>query len=370
MIYRFDDLRIERTPASRRGEVDYARLGFGEHFSDHMFTLRHVDGEWREPQIVPYAPIAVSPSCLALHYGQSVFEGLKAFRGVDGKVRIFRPDRNAARMRDSCRRLCIPALPDGWFEAAVEEIVHFDHEWIPTRRGEALYVRPLIFAEDSHLQVRPSLHYRMLIFTAPVANYYDRSAGAVSLKVQNRYTRAAPGGVGYAKTASNYAAALYPGHESREEGFDQALWLDGVEHRYVEEVGQMNIFFDFEGRVATPELRGTILPGVTRDSVLALLRARGIEVEERRIGIDEVLARIGDGTLREAFGAGTAAVISPIGRIGYEGRMHEINRGVPGPLATDLYDTVIGIQLGELPDRHGWNRVLDVAPLGAAEAAD
>ena len=364
-----DDLRIQRAATSRLAEVDPSRLGFGDHFSDHMFSLRYCDGAWGQPEIVPLAPVQVHPASLALHYGQSVFEGLKAFRGVDGKVRVFRPDRNAARLRESCRRLCIPLLPDGVFEAAVEEIVRIEHAWIPTGRGEALYVRPLVFAEDAHLQVRPSTRFRLLVFTSPVANYYDRSAGAVALKAQSRYTRAAPGGVGFAKTGGNYAAALFPATESIAEGFDQALWLDGTEHRYVEEVGQMNIFFDFEGRAATPDLRGTILPGVTRDSVLALLRDRGIEVEERRIGIDEVLRRSEDGTLREAFGAGTAAVITPIGRIGYEGKMHDINGDKSGPLGAELYDELIGIQRGEREDRHGWNRIVtpEAAPAQAAD---
>jgi branched-chain amino acid aminotransferase len=364
-----DDLRIQRAATSRRSEVDPSRLGFGDHFSDHMFSLRYRDGAWGHPEIVPLAPIPLHPGCLALHYGQSVFEGLKAFRGVDDKVRVFRPDRNAARFRESCLRLCIPALPDGVFEAAVEEIVRVEHEWIPTGRGEALYVRPLVFAEDGHLQVRPSSTFRLLVFTSPVTNYYNREAGAVALKAQSRYTRAAPGGVGFAKTGGNYAAALFPATESIAEGFDQSLWLDGAEHRYVEEVGQMNIFFDFEGRVATPDLRGTILPGITRESVIALLRDRGIEVEERRIAIDEVIRRSKDGTLREAFGAGTAAVITPIGRIGFEGKMHEINGGASGPLGAELYDALIGIQLGEREDCHGWNRIvdLDAAPAQAAD---
>ncbi len=364
-----DALRIRPAAASRRSGVDPSRLGFGDHFSDHMFSMRCHDGSWGQPEIVPLAPVPVHPGSLALHYGQSVFEGLKAFRGTDGRVRIFRPDRNAARLRDSCRRLCIPPLPDGAFEEAVEAIVRMEHEWIPRRRGEALYVRPLIYAEDAHLQVRPSARYRLLVLTSPVTNYYNRAAGAISLKAQSRYTRAAPGGVGFAKTGGNYAAALFPATESIAEGFDQALWLDGIEHRYVEEVGQMNIFFDFDGRVATPELRGTILPGITRESVLTLLGDRGIKVEERRIAIDEVVRRSEDGALREAFGAGTAAVITPIGRIGFEGTTYEINGGSAGPLGAELYDALIGIQLGEREDRHGWNRIVELDP-APAQAAD
>ena len=366
-----DDLRIQRAARSRRAEIDFSRLGFGDHFSDHMFSMRYRDGKWREPEIVPLAPVPIHPGCLTLHYGQSVFEGLKAFRGTDGRIRIFRPDRNAARLRESCRRLCIPPVPEEVFQGAVEEIVRTDHDWIPGGRGEALYVRPIVFAEDAHLQVRAAEEYRFLVITAPVPNYFDRAAGAIALKAQNRYTRAAPGGVGFAKTGGNYAASLFPASESIAEGFDQALWLDGVEHRYVEEAGPMNVFFDFDGRVATPELRGTILPGVTRESVLTLLRGRGIEVEERKIAIDEVIRRSEDGTLREAFGTGTAAVITPVGRIGYEDKVYEVNGGAAGPLGADLYDTLVGIQLGEREDRYGWNRVIDpaAAPV-TAHAAD
>ncbi|MCH9670687.1 MAG: branched-chain amino acid aminotransferase [Gammaproteobacteria bacterium] len=349
------DLRIQRTPQSRRSTVDYTSLGFGNVFSDHMFTMRYFDGAWQQPEVVPYGPIGVEPGCLSLHYGQSVFEGLKAFRGPDDRVRVFRPDMNAKRFQDSCERLCIPPLDDGVFEAAVRELVRIDHEWIPTERGQALYIRPIVFALESHLEVRPASSYLFMIIAAPVRTYYERDAKAVALKVQDQFTRAAPGGVGFAKTAGNYAASLLPGDESRREGFDQALWLDGAEHKYVEEVGQMNIFFDLGGTVVTPELRGTILPGITRASVLQLLSDRGVRTEQRRIEIGELTAAIENGELREAFGAGTATVVAPVGKLAYQGQTYEINRGEAGPLTGALYDEILGIQLGEIPDRHGWN---------------
>ncbi|MEM7251650.1 MAG: branched-chain amino acid aminotransferase [Pseudomonadota bacterium] len=350
-----EDLRVQRAPSSRRDETNFEQLGFGNVFSDHMFTMKYFDGEWRQPEITPYGPLAIDPGCLSLHYGQSVFEGLKAFRGKDDKVRVFRPGMNAKRFEDSCERLCIPALPAGLFEEAVRELVRLDHEWIPTGRGEALYIRPIVFALESHLEVRPANNYLFAIMTAPVRNYYDADIKAVSLKVQDRFTRAAPGGIGFAKTAGNYAASLFPGDESRREGFDQALWLDGAEHKYVEEVGQMNIFFDLNGTVVTPELRGTILPGVTRASVLQLLADRGIETAERRIPIEELTVAIANGDVREAFGAGTAAVVAPVGRIAYQNQSFLINGGEPGALTNQLYEEIVGIQLGEVPDRHGWN---------------
>jgi len=370
-----DALRVEHTARSRLPEVDFEHVGFGNVFSDHMFSMRWTDGEWRGPEVLPYGPISLEPGCVALHYGQSVFEGLKVFRGHDGLIRVFRSDRNEARLQASCERLCIPSPPAGTLDLAIDELVTLDHQWIPAgsaqgsasaSRGRALYVRPLLFAEESHLEVRPAARYRLLVMTAPVRTYYAGGFSTVALAVQDRYTRAAPGGVGYAKTAGNYAASLLPGDQSREQGFDQALWLDGAEHRYVEEVGQMNIFFVIDGRVVTPALRGSILPGVTRDSVLTLLADRGIQAEERLVEIQEVLDRIADGGLAEAFGAGTAAVIAPVGQIGFQGKRHEINDNSAGPIATLLYDDLLGIQLGERPDTHGWTRVVPLPSLSAA----
>ena len=348
------DLRVQRVSKSRLLDVDFSALGFGNTFSDHMFTLRYFDGSWREPDIVPYGPISVEPGCLALHYGQSVFEGLKAFRGKDARVRLFRADMNARRFFDSCERLCIPFVDAGVFEAAIQELVRLDHRWIPNQRGQALYIRPLVFALESHLEVRPADNYLFVIMTAPVRTYYDGQFRAVALRVEDKFTRAAPGGIGFAKTAGNYAASLYPGNQSRQEGYDQVLWLDGAEHKYIEEVGQMNIFFNIDDTVVTPALHGTILPGVTRMSVVELLSDRGLQVEERRIEIAELIKAIDHGRLREAFGAGTAAVIAPVGQIAYRGKSYVINENQAGPLSRSLYEEILGIQLGEVADRHGW----------------
>jgi len=357
-----NELRIQRVSSSRILQVDFDRLGFGDVFSDHMFSLRYFDGAWQTPEIIPYAPISVEPACLALHYGQTVFEGLKAFRGVDGQIRLFRPDRNEVRLESSCLRLCIPPLPRGMLELAIRKLIWLDHAWIPHRRGQSLYLRPLIFAEESHLGVRPASRYRFLLMTAPVGNYHPGGMEAIGLKVKERFARAAPGGVGGAKTAGNYAASLLPARESHDEGFDQVLWLDATTQAQVEEVGHMNIFFHLAGRVVTPALNGTILPGVTRESVLALLREHGYTAEERPIAIREVIDGACDGTLAEAFGTGTATVIAPVGRIGYREHTYEIHGNRPGPLAEWLYGQLLGIQHGELADPHGWTVNLGLPP--------
>jgi len=323
--------------------------------------MRCEDGEWREPEIVPYGPLPMEPGIAMLHYGQSVFEGMKAFRGEDGSVRLFRPDMNYKRLKSSCIRLCIPPLEEEHFLGGIEALLRLDEAWVPDRPGHSLYIRPIIFGTEQHLEVRPSKTYRLVIYTAPVKNYFDTANEGVSLKVQEKFTRAAPGGTGYAKTAANYAAALYPGEQAQQEGYTAALWLDGLEHRYVEEVGQMNIFFKLGDTVVTPALRGTILPGVTRDSVITLLKDWGITVEERQIGIDEVMDGIRDGTLDEAFGAGTAAVVSPVGRINHGKETLDIGERAAGPLTRRLYNTITGIQTGQLDDPHGWSRVVEMS---------
>ena len=354
------DLKIQRVEKSRLGSVDFGNLGFGDVYSDHMFSMLYDDGRWHSPEILPFGPISLPPASAALHYGQSVFEGLKGFMGVDGVVRVFRPDRNARRFRDSCARMCIPAVDDAVFYRAIDELVKLDHRWIPRRRGQAFYIRPLIVATELQLEVRPARRYRFLVMTAPVRAYFDTEAAAVALSVEERFTRASPGGTGDAKTAGNYGASLFPGQNANAAGYAQVLWLDGIEHRYVEEVGAMNIFFRFRDRVVTPALRGTILPGVTRDSVITLLRDRGLEVEERMVSIDEVIDAIRSGELVEAFGAGTAAIITPVGRIACRGEEWTINDNVSGELTRELYDAITGIQLGEIEDRHGWNRLIPV----------
>ena len=355
------DLQIHRVEESRLGSVDFDSLGFGNVFSDHMFSMVYENGAWRAPRILPFGPISLPPASATLHYGQAVFEGLKAFMGGDGVVRVFRPERNARRLRDSCERMCIPPVDEPVFHRAIEELIRLDHAWIPRKRGQAFYIRPLVVATEAQLEVRPARSYRFLVMTAPVRAYFDADMNAVALRVEERFTRASPGGTGSTKTAGNYGASLYPGQVASAAGYAQVLWLDGIEHRYVEEVGAMNIFFRFRDCVVTPKLRGTILPGVTRDSVITLLRERGTEVQERQVSLDEIVAAVRSGDLLEAFGAGTAAIIAPVGKIACRGEELVINAAAAGELTRELYDTITGIQLGEIEDRHGWNRLVRIA---------
>lgn len=353
-------LPVTRVTQSRLSEVDFEHLGFGAVFSDHMFSMHYSDGAWRQPEIIPYQTLALEPGVAMLHYGQTVFDGFKAFRGQDGEVRIFRPDMNARRLYNSCQRLCIPMMPldelADLVTGATRELIRLDHAWIPRARGQSLYVRPLIIATEATLEVRAANSYHFMIMTSPVGSYFGDQRQGVSLRVEDRYTRAASiGGLGAAKTAANYAASLLPGAESRELGFDQVLWLDSNEHRYVEEVGAMNIFFKIGGEVVTPPLGGSILPGVVRDSALILLREWGIPVQERRIAIDELADAFDAGQVEEVFGAGTAAVICPVSSIGYQGETHKVPGSTPGEVTRRLYDEITGIQYGKLPDRHGWN---------------
>ena len=345
---------------SRLSQVDFDNLGFGAIFSDHMFSMDYGDGEWRNPRIHPYETLALEAGVSMLHYGQTVFDGYKAFRGVDGEARIFRPDMNARRLHDSCRRLCIPIMDLEQMReimiSATRELIELDHGWLPSQWGHSLYVRPLVIGTEATLEVRAANSYRFMIMTAPVGSYFTNLQKGVSLRVEDKFTRAASvGGLGAAKTAANYAASLLPGFESREQGFDQVLWLDSDEHRYVEEVGAMNIFFKINGTVVTPPLGGSILPGVVRDSVIALLKGWGLPVEERRISIDEIAQAFRSGTIEEVFGAGTAAVICPVASIGYKGEIFQVATAPPGELTQRLYDEITGIQYGKLPDPHGWN---------------
>ena len=351
-------LPITPVRQSRRAAADFNNLEFGNVFADHMFSCEFSDGRWHDAQIVPYGPVSMEPGALCLHYGQAVFEGLKAFKGVDGISRVFRPDKNADRLQQSCERLCVPAIDKEMFCSAIEQLVAVDEKWLPSRRGESLYIRPLIFATESNLVVKAADRYLFLIITAPVKEYFSRQGGGVSLRAEPKYTRAAMGGTGFAKTGGNYAATLRPGTDSVEQGFDQTLWLDGRDHSYVEEVGQMNIFFKIGDTFVTPPLKGTILPGVTRDSVLTLLKDHGEKYEERPISMEEVIAAYDKGELKEVFGAGTAAVIAPVGRIGYGDTTLTFD-AAPDNLASKwLYESIVDIQTGAAEDTHGWNRIV------------
>ena len=357
-----DGLVIRRAGRSRLAELDLDRLVFGEVFSDHMFSTIYRDGAWRGPEIVPYGPIEIEPGAMTLHYAQMAFEGLKAFLGVDGRVRLFRPDRNARRLRLSCRRMCIPEIEERDFIEAVTRLVDIDRGWISDRPGFGLYVRPVVFSAEPHLEVRPSNSYRFIVMTCPVGAYFRTGDTGLSLKVEDQFARTAPhGGVGETKTSANYATTFLAGRQARDEGFDQVLWLDGGEHRYVEEAGLMNVFFRIGDRVVTPALNGAILPGVTRESIVTLLEDRGIAVEERSVGIDEIVAAFDGGALEEVFVTGTAAAVLPVGRLNFGGRDLIPKLAETAPLTGSLYEELTGIQYGRLDDRHGWTRPVEMS---------
>lgn len=330
------------------------KLAFGETFSDHMFMMNYTDAKgWHNPRIVPYQPFPCDPGMIVFHYGQATFEGLKAFH-AGGRLQLFRPQANIARMNKSNERLCIPPLDPEDHLQAIKTLVSLDRRWVPRTSGTSLYIRPTIIATDPYIGVRVSKTYLFYIITGPVGAYYKEGVNPVKILVEDEYVRAAQGGLGEAKTPANYAASLLSGEKAKHKGFTQVLWLDGVERKWVEEVGTMNICFVIGDEVVTAPLAGTILPGITRDTVLTLCRDWGMKVSERKLSIDEVMAAAEDGSLKECFGTGTAAVISPVGSLTYKNKTIAVNNGQVGPLAQKLYDTITGIQYGRIPDPHGW----------------
>ncbi len=347
-------MEIIKIPESRIGQVDFDNLGFGEVFSDHMFSMEYEDGVWGSHRIIPFGAIEVSPALSSLHYGQIVFEGLKAFRTTEGSINIFRPEKYHERLKSSCRRLCIPEIELSTFMEALKTLIGLDRNWVPHKRGASLYIRPFIFATDHSLGVRVSASYRFLIITSPVDSYYKNGFEPVSLVTSGKYAKAVRGGLGAAKTPANYAATLLAVSEAGKRGYAQVLWLDGVERRYIEEVGAMNIFFLIDDELVTPQLDGTVLDGVTRDTVIQLAGDMGMDVTERRISIDEVIDAAQSGRLKEAFGTGTAAVVTPVGELRHEDITISINNGKTGPLTKSLFEEIRAIQHGERPDRHGW----------------
>ncbi|OEC02069.1 branched-chain amino acid aminotransferase [Lysinibacillus sphaericus] len=331
------------------------QLGFGQFFTDHMFIVDYTEGMgWHDPRIIPYQPLSIDPSAMVFHYGQAVFEGLKAYATVDNGVLLFRPDRNFNRLNHSNERIVIPAIDEELALEALKQLVTLDREWVPTAPGTSLYIRPFIIATEPHLGVHPSNSYQFIIIMSPSGSYYKEGINPVKIMVEQHFVRAVVGGTGEAKTAGNYASALKGQEIAHKEGYSQTLWLDGKEHRYIEEVGSMNIFFKINGTVITPALNGSILPGITRDSMLHVLKAKNIPVEERRISIDEVVEAYHNGTLEEAFGTGTAAVISPVGELKWRDEKILINNGEIGEISQMLYDTLTGIQNGTLEDSFGW----------------
>jgi branched-chain amino acid aminotransferase len=349
-----DGIRITRTTSPKAKPKD-SELGFGQVFTDHMFLLDYQEGKgWYDGRIEPYGPLALDPATAFLHYGQGLFEGLKAFRGRDGRIRLFRPGKHVERLNRTATRMCIPTIDPDTVLTSWTTLVGLDRDWVPSTVGTSLYIRPTIIASEPFLGVRPARGYLYYVILSPVGAYYAEGMSPVKIKVIDRYVRAVAGGLGEAKTAANYAASLYAAEEAKHEGFTQVLWLDGVERKYIEEVGTMNIMMRIGDEVITPPLAGTILAGVTRDSALALLREWGMRVSERPISIDEVVAAAHRGTLKEVFGTGTAAVISPVGELSYRGERIVVGSGGIGEVTQKLYDTIVAVQYGTAPDPRGW----------------
>ncbi len=348
-------IRVEKTINPKPLPEPENPLKFGTIFTDHMFIMNYETGKgWHDPRIVPYQPVVLEPSAMVFHYGQEMFEGLKAYRADDGRILLFRPDMNAKRTNHTNERLCIPKIPEEDFVQAVKELVKIDAAWIPNRKETSLYIRPFIIATDPFLGVRPSDTYLFMIILSPVGAYYPEGLNPVKIWIEDDYVRAVRGGIGEAKTGGNYVASMAAQLKAHEEGYSQVLWLDGVERKYIEEVGAMNIFFKIRGTVLTPMLNGSILPGITRNSVIALCKEWGLPVEERRISVEELYEASKNGDMEEVFGTGTAAVISPVGHLRFQDHVIQIQDGGIGELSQKLYDTVTGIQLGRIPDIRGW----------------
>lgn len=340
---------------NRKQKPDTSNLAFGHYFTDHMFILDYdADKGWHSARIVPYQPIALDPAAKVFHYGQTIFEGLKAYKKADGTVVTFRPSKNFERLNRSNERLSIPPIDEKLALEALRQLIVLDQDWIPSEEGTSLYIRPFVIATEPQLGVNASQKYMFMIIMSPVGSYYEEGINPVKIFVESHYVRAVKGGVGNAKTAGNYAASLKAQEEAHDKGYSQVLWLDGVQRKYIEEVGSMNIFFRIGGKVVTPALNGSILDGITRRSIIELLQYWGEPVEERQISIDEVIEAQKNGTLQEIFGTGTAAVISPVGELSWNGEKFTVQDGNTGELSAKLYDTLTGIQRGKLEDPFGW----------------
>lgn len=336
---------------TRIDEVDFENILFGDICSDHMFIADYADGQWQDLQIVPYEDINISPSTSGLHYGQSIFEGMKAYKDRDGNPQLFRPEMNQLRFNKSAARMAMPDVPKEIFMNGLLEILKLDHEWIPYDEGSSLYVRPFMFADNENIGVRPAAYFKFIIFTCPVGPYYQ---GPVKVTLSDKYTRAFSGGVGSAKAAGNYGATMLAVREANEQGYDQILWTDGVEHKYIHECGTMNVFFIIDGKVITPELNDVVLDGITRDSLIRLFKDRGIEVEQRAVSVDEIYEASQAGTLQEVFGTGTAANIAHITEIGYEKGDMILAAQNSESLSVQIAKELNDIKIGKIPDRHHW----------------
>ena len=353
------EIRFEKNTAPKQ-KPDSSTLGFGKFFTDHMFMMDYSAEEgWHDARIIPFGPLAIHPACTALHYGSEIFEGLKAYRRADGKVQMFRPMENIRRMNNSAERLCLPQIPEEMALEVLTKFVATEQEWTPSASGTSLYLRPFMFGNDETLGVHAVHHATFVIIASPVGSYYKEGINPVKIMIEDEDVRAVRGGTGYAKCGGNYAASNRAGERAEKKGYSQVLWLDGVERKYIEEVGAMNVMFKIDGKIVTPMLSGSILPGITRKSCIEVLKKEGFEVEERLLSIDELDAALKNGKLEEAWGCGTAAVVSPIGELCYKDNKYIINDGKIGAVTQKLYDTLTGIQWGAIEDSFGWTYAID-----------
>ncbi len=345
------DISVTRAETSKIDQVDFDNIEFGKVYSDHMFVTDYTDGQWSDLRVEPFAQMSFSPALAALHYGQSIFEGIKAYKSAEGEAILFRADKNAARFNKSAERMCMPTIPEEIFISGIAELLKLDRDWIPDRPGTALYIRPFMFASDEFIGVRPSEKYTFCVFTGPVGGYYSKP---VRVKIEKEFVRAAEGGTGFAKTAGNYAASLYPAQLAKQQGYDQLIWTDSKTHQYIEEAGTMNIMLVIDGKLVTPPTGTTILDGVTRDSILSLARDWGMEAEERRISVKEIIQAIEGGTLSEAFGAGTAATVAHIAAIGHEGQDYELPPVAQREFSNKVLNALDDIKYGRSEGPQGW----------------
>lgn len=347
-----NNIHISKTENSRLSTVDFNNLPFGKIFSDHMFEMDYFDGKWQTPTIVPFGSLDIHPATSALHYGQAIFEGLKALKGDNGEVLMFRPEMNIRRFNESAKRMCMAEIPEELFLEALTTLLDLDRDWVPSNEGQALYIRPFMIATDEYVGIRPSERYKFIIITCPVGAYYS---DPVKVKIETYYTRAAEGGVGRAKAAGNYAASLYPAQLAAEEGFRQLIWTDAKTHKYIEEAGTMNVVFVINNTIITPdESKDTILKGITKRSVLEIAKDWGYKIEERPVTVEEVIAAINGGTLQDAFGAGTAATIAPISHIGFEGTTYELPSVEGREFSNKVKEYITNYKKGREEDKFGW----------------
>lgn len=350
-----EQIKLELTKNPKTKPDMEGKLPFGVNFSDHMFLMNYVEGQgWINPRIVPYGPIELEPSCMVFHYAQEIFEGMKAYRTADGTIQLFRPSENFKRMNNSAERLCIPKVDVDFCVEALKKLVSIDKDWVPSAPETSLYIRPFIIAIDNHVGVHASKTYLFCIILSPSGSYYAEGINPVKIMIEDEDVRAVKGGTGFTKCGGNYAASIRAGERANKNGFSQVLWLDGVHRKYIEEVGSMNIMFKIDGKVVTPELQGSVLPGITRKTILELAREWGLEVEERPISIDELIEGIKKGSVEEVWGTGTAAVVSPVGELAYQGVRYQIGDGGIGALTQKFYKELTAIQWGKVADTHNW----------------